>query len=579
MSPRRTRVSAGKEAAAEVRAERARRKAAKAAEVIAAGALTFRAFLESPDFFPTPLPLSPALWAIVDASDGRPDLVPDELARAIFNCPASALPTLPARTVGVGGGRRSGKSSLLLATKGVHSAISVPAPNLRPGEVARVPIVAPDKDAAAAILNYIKGIIATSPVLRELAVSDAPIEDPEDVGTTVAVVLRRPDGKLVDITVRAASRGGSTVRSRTMLGLLMDEACFLFGDDGHTVSDRAIFNAAAPAVEPGGQIWVASTPWIEGEGLLEQLVADNWTTGRQGTTALVAARVSTRLLRPGWDPDGAIERAIRAEPDGDLTADREIHAKPLPRGSKGYFHPVEVDAALQTMPPEVTPQAVGAGADYGHTGDPSGFAGTARFSGGHFGALLVMEIASSPEQKPSATYAAFAKAAIRLGIREIASDVHYKEAVREEYERHGVAFKQAAARDTIIAAGREVLRERRLALGGLPQADREALKRQFAAVLSLPTTGGGTKIVIPRATVKDAAAGKSTTHCDGLIALLTGLYQVGSGDPSLWAHVEERAAEARAALEAGQGYTPPAGSSASINRYRAGGKVSTGRLW
>lgn len=579
MSTRRTRPSAGKEAAAEVRAERARRKAQKAAETIATGALTLRAFLESHDYFAKPPALSPAMWAIVDAADGRSELVPDERSRELFNCGAAVLPAVRARVIGIGAGRRSGKTSNLLAPVAVHLAITVPLPNLKPGEVARVAIVAPDLDAAGACLNYVKGIIGSSEVLRSMVVSDVEPEDPEDVGTTIAVLLRRPDGKLVDITVRAASRGGRSVRSRTLVGLILDEACFLFGDDGHTVSDRAIFNAAAPAVEPGGQIWVASTPWIEGEGLLEQLVADNWAKGTQGTTALVAARVSTRLLRPGWDPDGSIERAIRAEPDGNVTADREICAIPLPRGSRGYFFPTDVEAALETKPPATTPQAVGAGADYGHTGDPSGFAATPRYPGGVFGCFVAIEIQSSPDQKPSATYASFAQAARRFGVREIASDVHYKESVREEYERHGVAFKQAAARDTILAAGREVLRERRAALANLPEADREALRRQFGAVIAMPTTGGGTKIVIPRATVKDASAGKATTHCDVMMALLTSWYQVGSGDPAIWAHAEERQTQAAAAQAATKGYTPPAGSAASLNRHRAGGKVATGKLW
>lgn len=578
MSPRK-KVTAGQEAAAEVRAARGRRKLEKAKAALAAGALTFRAFLSSTDFFPMGAILSDAMWAIVDASDGRPDLVPDNLSRQLFNCPAAALPTKPPRVVGIGSGRRSGKTSALLAPKGVHLALTVPAPNMKDGEIARVAIVAPDMDAAAACLNYIKGIIAGSPVLRECVVSDEPIEDPEDVGTTVAVLLRRPDGKLVDIVVRAASRGGKTVRSRTLLALLMDEACFFYGDDGHTVTDQAIFDAAEAALEPGGQIWVASTPWIEGEGLLEALTEQNWLYGTQGKTGLVAARVSTRVLRPAWDPDEEIERSMRARPDGNLIADREIYAVPLPRGSRSYFFPADVEAALGTAPPSASPQAVGAGADYGHTSDPSGFASAARYPGGLFAALLVTEIQSSPDQKPSATYATFAQAARRYGVREIASDSQYKEAAREEYERHGVAFKNAAARDTLIDAGREVLRERRLALAGLPPSDQESLRRQFAAIIAMPTPGGGTKIVIPRATVKESGAGKSTTHCDGLIALLTALYQVGSGDPSLWAHEEERRAEAAATAAAGAAYTPPAGSSASIHRYRAGGKVSTGRLW
>lgn len=578
MTPRK-KTTAGEDAAGVVRAARAKRKASKASELITAGVLTFRAFLTSPDYFPTPPDLSPAMLAIVDGADGRPDLVTADLSRAIFNCEPSALPTSPPRVVGIGSGRRSGKTSNLLAPKAVHLAISVPLPNLKPGEVARVAIVAPDMDAAAACLNYVKGIVASSEVLRACVVGDTPAEDPEDVGTTIAVLLRRPDGKLVDIVVRAASRGGKSVRSRTLCGLVLDEACFLFADDGHSVNDRAIFDAAKFAVEPGGQIWIASTPWIEGEGLLEQLVTDNWTNGTQGKTALVAARVSTRVLRPGWDPDGTMEREMRAGPDGDITADREILAIPLPAGSRCYFPPTDVDAALSLPAPELSPQAIAAGVDLGHVSDRSALAVAARYPGGFFGVSLVIGIPSTPDRRPSETYRDFAIAAKLRGARVIASDGHYREAAREEYERHGMSFALAGPTDRLFEAGRTVMRERRLALADLPESDRVLLKRQMSVVTIIPRPGGGTKIHVPRTSTKDAAAGKGTTHCDELVAVLSALYEVGADEPELWAHEAERRAESDAAAAQGAAYVPPAGSLASLSRYRAGGKVSAGKFW
>lgn len=574
---KREQKTAAADVAAAVRAARGRRKAAAAKESIAAGALTFRAFLESRDYFPDPLNLSPAMWAIVDASDGRPDLVPADICRTIFNCSPDVLPKTPPRVVGVGAGRRGGKTSRLLAPKAVHLAISVPLPNLRPGEVARVAIVAPDLDAAAATLNYVKGIVAASEVLRTLVLADTPPEDPDDVGNAVAVILRRPDGRLVDIVVRAASRGGKTTRSRTLVGLVLDEACFLFADDGHTVNDRAIFDAAAPAIEPGGQVWIASTPWIEGEGLLEQFVADNWTTGRQATTALVAARVGTRLLRPDWDPDGSIERALRAAPDGDVTTDREILAKPHAAGSRRFFPASDVDAATTLAIPDGTPDGIGAGADYGHTSDRSAVAVAERYRSGMFSLSFVMGIPSSPDRRPSETYRDVATAAKLRGARAVASDGHYKEAAREEYDRHGVAFRLAAPTDDLFEAGRTVLRERRLSLARLPESDRAMLAKQFAAVLTIPAQGGRMKIHVPRATVKDAAQGKGTTHCDELVAVLTALHEAGAGDPSLWANAEEKRAQEAAAAE--QTWSPRPGSLASLCAYRNGGRVSTGKFW
>lgn len=578
MSPPRKKTPA-REIAAEVRAARARKKAATAAARIAAGALTFRAFLESPDYFEGGIALSPALWAIVDASDGRPDLIGPDLCRRIFNCVPGELPAHAARVVGVGAGRRGGKTSRLLAPKAVHLAWTVPLPNTRPGEVARVAIVAPDVDAATATLNFVKGIVSSSEVLRAAVVSDVAVgEDPEDIGNAVAVLLRRPDGRLVDITVRAASRGGRSVRSRTLVGLILDEACFLFGADGHTAIDQSIFDGALPAIEPGGQVWIASTPWIEGEGLLEALIAANWMRpGTQGTTALVAARVGTRLLRPDWDPTGEIERSVRAGPDGDVTADREYLAIPHAAGSRRYFPAADVEAALALAPPDLSPEQLGAGADYGHTSDRSAVALALRYPRGLFAVSFVMGIPSSPDRKPSETYRDVATAAKLRGARSVASDGHYKESVREEYERQGVAFRLAASTADISEAGRAILRERRLALAGLPEVDRGLLSRQFGAVLQVPQPGGKTKILFPRTSAKDAAGGKGTTHCDELIAVLTALHEVGAGDPGVWAHATERAQEEAAAPP--QEYAPPRGSASYLAAQRSGGTVSGGKFW
>lgn len=578
MSPRKVQAAPIEEIAAAARAARGRRKAAAAKESIAAGALTFRAFLESRDYFPDPLNLSPAMWAIVDASDGRPDLVPADICRTIFNCEPDALPKTAPRVVGVGAGGRAGKSSRLLAPKALHAALTVPLPTVLPGEVVFVPLLANNKTNAVGLLGYIKGFVANSTVLRAMEVRDGPpAENPEDVGNAGSVRLRRHDGVIIDIAVRAAARAGGTVRGKTLPAFVLDEACFLYADDGHAVNDQDLYNAANQRVVPGGQLWIASTPWIDGEGLLERLVAENWTTGRQGTTALVAARVGTRTLNPTWDPDGSIERDMRAQDGGDINADREILAIPLPKGSRCFFLPDDVAAAMTIPVPDGAPEAIAAGADYGHTSDRSAVAVAERYPSGMFSVSFVAGIPSSTDRRPSETYRDVATAAKLRGARAVASDGHYKEAAREEYDRHGVAFQLAATTDALFEAGRAVLRERRLSMSRLPEADRAMLARQLGAVLTIPASGGRMKIHVPRATVKDAAQGKGTTHCDELVAVLTAVYEAGAGDPSLWANVEEKRAQEAAAAE--QTWTPQPGSLASLNAYRNGGRTSTGRYW
>jgi hypothetical protein len=99
----------------------------------------------------------------------------------------------------------------------------------------------------------------------------------------------------------------------------------------------------------------------------------------------------------------------------------------------------------------------------------------------------------------------------------------------------------------------------------------------MARVLTLPGPGGKERVVLPRITIRDAAAGKSTDHCDELVAVLTALYECGSDDPSQWAHEAERMARVEAVST--QSWTPRPGSTAAAGAYRNGGVVPSGRFW
>ena len=493
---------------------------------------TFREFLELPDYCGESL--SAAIAAIADASQGHPiSTLAPELIRAIFGCDQHLLPAVPLRVVAVSAGGRGGKTSKLLGPKAIHAAWTTPlrapdapvdpryplAQQLAHGERPVAMLIAPKRKLARQAMSFAKGLVLRSPLLRAALVGDPGAE---------SMVLRRPDGIEVEIQVVTADKGGASARGRTLVFAGLDEASF-FNAQGYAVNDEDVFSAAIQRVVPYGQVWVVSTPWIEGEGLLERFVASDW---GKPVNALVVARVGTRLLNPSWDPDGSIERAERARPGGNENMDREILAIPLPRGSRAFF-PIDAIRKAITLAAAGPREERGAGIDLGGGLDNSALAIVDRHEGGMFAPVWLHEVSSGPEQAPSATYRTFTAELVEHRVQRVAGDPFYKQTLSEELRRHGIAFVDAPAKDAMYAAARIVLTDGRLALAGLDEVKRELLVEQLASVVSKPLPGGRVSILAPRRKVGDMGA-DAGGHCDTVSALVAALAQCGSLEPYAW---------------------------------------------
>ncbi len=283
--------------------------------------LSFRSFLESRDF--CGLELSPLMAAIADGSEGRtPSSIDDETCALHFGCTIDQLPKEPRRTISVRAGGRGGKTSRLLAPKALHAAWTVRLPTLRRGEVASSLLIAPDLKLARQVIDFAVGYVDGSRILRNALVSD-PRKD--------GIELKRPDGKRVRIEILAATRGGRSVRGRTLCFAGLDEACFFYDESSGVVNDADVYRAVAQRVVPGGQVWIASTPWVADVGLLESILARNFGTH----THALCVTAGTRALNPTWDPTGEIERDLR-EQDPDA-ASREIDGEPIAGGAGVFF--------------------------------------------------------------------------------------------------------------------------------------------------------------------------------------------------------------------------------------------------
>lgn len=467
---------------------------------------------------------SPVIAAIADASEGRLITLPPALCESTFGCAAADLPTTLRRTVVVRAGGRGGKTSRLIAPKAIHAALTVPLPTLAAGEHARAVIVAPDKALAVQALSFVRGYVGAHPALRRLVVeSKSGASDDDDVGTTERVTLRRPtDGKLVDICIGAATRGGKAVRARTLVFVGLDEAAFFYADDNYTVTDAEIYRAAVQRVVPGGQIWIVSTPWIEGYGVLEERIAKDW--GRH-EHSLVAVG-PTRALNPTWDPDGEIERDMRAtDPDN---AAREIDAVPLPAGTKLFFPPDAITAAVDDARAGDLPAVQGvrhwAGCDLGFRKNSSALA-LARRAGARVELACVAEMRPRPGEplKPSEVCASFARVCLDYEARTMRGDLHYADTAHEELPktrdvtgRRQVAYDEwtptQETKAEAFTAFKRLLTERLVVLPNNPR-----LLGQMRRTAAREMPGGTVQIQLPK---------QGASHGDLLMAAVLACVQV-----------------------------------------------------
>ena len=541
---------------------------------------TFREFLESPEYagpYMAVVGLSPVVAAIVDASEGSPvESIDDDEALKVFRLRRDELPLGDGapRVVVVNAGRQSGKTSNLLAPKCVHAAWSTPAPTLRPGQVAKAVIVSPNVKLARAAFNYCKGIVQTSP-----RISRNVVKMNEQV-----IQLRRPDGHLVEIEVGAADSGGTAARSHTLLFCGLDEVAFFFDED-HAVNDRSIFDAAMGTLRmlSAAQLWMVSTPWIDGSGLMEQLIAEHW--GRAGSRVLIAARVSSYALR-GIPDDGR----LREETDTEETYAREVLAQPIAAGAQNFFNRAHLASAMQRMPPAGPPEELGAGGDFGFERDCAAAVVMGRWLGGLFAPVVVEERTATPGDLEAATATVRELGALiaQAGCSQIAGDPWKRTFVREHLHAVGVAFVDAPGSDEgkaeTYGALLRLVEEDRLCLAHLPLKVRQYVHDQLGAIIAQPIAGPGKRfrIVAPRTkrTLEGQAAGRLAAHGDVADALVKAAWQAGAGrSSSSWQVPRQAPTALREARQASARARPGAGASAAYLRSRSTSSTAGRAPW
>lgn len=357
---------------------------------------------------------SPLQRALCRACEGQPigaDVLGDEAVLEHFGCERSSLGLVVPVIVALVAGVRGGKS--FFATCGaVHDVLEADVSRLKPHEIARHAIVAPTVDNAAATFRILRGIVEGSPVLRRM-LDGEPTED--------TLMLRRPDGRLFEIVVVAAHRGGTTLRSRWLAGATLEETA-LFGieSSGAAVNAEELLRAAEGRLLPRTQIRIVSSP-MGRQGLLYEIHRQHF--GKPGRVLVVHA--PTRALNPSF-PQATIDAVRARDPDA---AAREHDARWID-GDTTFLHTQGIDASVR-LQPEVRPpdrrgSSYAAAMDAATRGNAWTLAVARQvpLTDGRVEVSLAREWIGSKEKplSPKATFAAIATALGPYGVTEIACD-------------------------------------------------------------------------------------------------------------------------------------------------------------
>lgn len=492
--------------------------------------MSLREFIESEDFAAPYLRASAGsgpmmtnvAWAIVDAIDGRPiTTLTEEQHLRIFGCALGTLTPKRARKYLISAGGRSGKTSRFLAVVAVWCAWTVPLPTLAPGEEAFAFLSAPTKPLSNRVIKFCIGVITMSPTLRASLAKDPGAE---------SVKLKRPDGRVV--SVESSAKGKLSGRGGTCVFYGVDEAEFFLDTDAQDLEEQ--IKGAEQRVVPGGMVGIVSTPFVEGEGEMQRTLVRE--RGKH-VGALCMERISTRELNVLWDPTGEIERDMRAKPGGDANVAREIYAIPYPKGTKRFFDLGQLRrAAERKSDPNARHVSTGAGSDLGMRRDGCALVLVRRYANGMFSVPRIkIERPTAGPLIPSVVCSSFASEAREYGAAAVGADGVYAETYREHLAHNGLALLDAPTgregKVGMFLAALQIIATDRLALGDLPEAEREDLIDQLSRITERKLPGGSTEIIIPRRTVRtEAEAAQATTdHCDGAAALVIALWAAGAG--------------------------------------------------
>jgi hypothetical protein len=370
----------------------------------------------------------------------------------------------------------------------MRASLAADVSGLAPGEIASVPIVAPEVRNARAAMNFVRGFVETIPTMRK-----------EVVGPPLAESVTFRNGTMVELV--AARRGGMSVRSKPIAGMLEDEANFFYDESTGVVNDRDITEAAEYRLLPGGQMLLISSSWVE-SGLFYSTYKAELGRCRD---AMVIDVPHPQLLNPAWvAPEGVTP--------GTKAWLREVEGQWVQDDADSLAAREDVDACMEERSEEPLPRQNGVA--YQDALDLSGTQHRTGYAIGHSeeGRVIVDGVWSWAPSVP-----------VEDRMREIAK-LRRTYHIRTDCAADQFSFAAAAAlgrviggismvRDTgnRVAQAEQASKLMQARMVSLPKSAR--LARQFPMLSIRNTSGGGQTLAMP---ARDLDGG----HFDEAVAVM-----------------------------------------------------------
>ena len=258
--------------------------------------ITMREALESPAYFGTLLAGdSWQAWRVLLIAIVGEALTDDE--RVIFKALTGRIsePLEPIQEFWAIVGRRGGKTRSMSILAAYIAACCDHRDVLAPGERGVLPILAASTAQASQAFNFVSGIFATAPNLKDLVQSE----------TSDTISLKSG----VDITIRAASF--RTIRGMTAVGAIAEEIAFWRSDDSAN-PDREILKALRPSLATtNGPLICISSPHAK-RGELYATFKRHF--GPTGHPSILVAKAPSRTMNPSLS-QRVVDRATEEDPE------------------------------------------------------------------------------------------------------------------------------------------------------------------------------------------------------------------------------------------------------------------------
>ena len=317
-------------------------------------------------------------------------------------------------------GRRGGKTRSMSILAAYIAACCDHRDVLAPGERGVLPILAASTAQASQAFNFVSGIFATAPNLKDLVQSE----------TSDTISLKSG----VDITIRAASF--RTIRGMTAVGAIAEEIAFWRSDDSAN-PDREILKALRPSLATtNGPLICISSPHAK-RGELYATFKRHF--GPTGHPSILVAKAPSRTMNPSLS-QRVVDRATEEDPEA---ASAEYGAEF--RGDLEIF--VSREAIEACVAKGVTVRSPLASIGYRAFVDPSGGSNdamTLAISHKEDGrAVLDCVLERKAPFSPDSVVAEFAALLKVYGVSTVTGDRYAGEWPAERFSTYGIRYEPA----------------------------------------------------------------------------------------------------------------------------------------